>query len=93
MVQVLDSLLPYVSEEHKLAEQTNLEELINRYKHLIPTIDMTITKTEMYTKCFIYKKEVTEVSRFEYVYMYVQQACQTCGPWTIFFWPTSTKIN
>jgi len=62
MVQVLDSLLPYVSEEQQQVEQKNLEELISRYKHLIPTIDMTITKTEMYTKCFTYKKEVTEVS-------------------------------
>jgi len=62
MVQILDSLLPYVSENQQQIEQKNLEELIVRYKHLIPTIDMTITKTEMYTKCFIYKKEVTEVS-------------------------------
>jgi len=62
MVQVLDNLLPYVSEKQQQVEQKNLEELIGRYKHLIPTIDMTITKTEMYTKCFVYKKEVTEVS-------------------------------
>lgn len=65
MVQVLDSLLPYVSEEQQNVEQRNLEELIARYKHLIPTIDMTITKTEMYTKCIVYKKEVSEVSWFE----------------------------
>lgn len=62
MVQVLDSLLPYVSEESQLNEQQNLENLIGRYKHLIPTIDMAITKTDIYTKCFMYKKEVTEVS-------------------------------
>lgn len=62
MVQVLDSLLPYVSDEQQQVEQKNLENLIGRYKHLIPTIDMTITKTEMYTKCIVYKKEVTEVS-------------------------------
>lgn len=62
MVQVLDCLLPYVSEEKQQSEQIDLEQLIGRYKYLIPTIDMTITKTEMYTKCIIYKKEVTEVS-------------------------------
>lgn len=62
MVQVLDSLLPYVYEEKQQVEQKDLERLIGRYKHLIPSIDMTITKTEMYTKCIIYKKEVTEVS-------------------------------
>lgn len=62
MVQILDSLLPYVSEEKQQIEQKDLEQLIGRYKHLIPSIDMTITKTEMYTKCIIYKKEVTEVS-------------------------------
>lgn len=62
MVQVLDSLLPYVSGEQQHIEQKKLEDLIGRYKHLIPTIDMTITKTEMYTKCVTYKKEVTEVS-------------------------------
>lgn len=65
MVQVLESLLPYIPEEEQKVEQKNLEELIGRYKHLIPTIDMTITKTEMYTKCFVYKKEVTEVSWFQ----------------------------
>lgn len=63
MVQVLDSLLPYVSEEQQQIEQNNLEQLIGRYKHLIPNINVTINKTELYTKCFIYKKEVTEVSR------------------------------
>lgn len=62
MVQILDSLLPYIPKEQQQVEQKNLEKLIARYKHLIPTIDMTITKTDMYTKCFIYKKEVTEVS-------------------------------
>jgi len=62
MVQVLDNLLPYISEEQQQVEQKNLEQLIGRYKYLIPTIDMAITKTEMYTKCFMYKKEVTEVS-------------------------------
>lgn len=67
MVQVLDSLLPYVSEEQRHAEQRNLEGLVGRYKHLIPTIDMTITKTEMYTKCFVYKKEVSEVSTWPLV--------------------------
>lgn len=62
MVQILDSLLPYISVQQQHIEQKNLEDLIGRYKHLIPTIDMTITKTEMYTKCIIYKKEVSEVS-------------------------------
>lgn len=67
MVQVLESLLPYIPEEEQKMEQNNLEELIVRYKHLIPTIDMTITKTEMYTKCFVYKKEVTEVSLVQFI--------------------------
>lgn len=71
MVQVLDSLLPYVSEEQQQIEQNNLEELIGRYKHLIPTIDLTITKTEMYTKCFLYKKEVTEVRLFKLIYVFL----------------------
>lgn len=70
MVQVLESLLPYIPEEEQNVEQKNLEELIGRYKHLIPTIDMTITKTEMYTKCFVYKKEVTEVSLFQFIYFF-----------------------
>lgn len=64
MVQILDSILPFVPKELQQMEQTNLEELISRYKHLIPNIDMTITKTELYTKCFVYKKEVIEVSKF-----------------------------
>lgn len=72
MVQVLDSLLPYVSEEQRHAEQRNLEGLVGRYKHLIPTIDMTITKTEMYTKCFVYKKEVSEVSTWPLVRLFTR---------------------
>lgn len=61
MVQVFDSLLPYIPEQQQEIEQKNLEELIGQYKHLIPNIDLTITKTEMYSKCFIYNKEVIEV--------------------------------
>lgn len=61
MVQVFDSLLPYIPEQQQEIEQKNLEELIGQYKHLIPNIDLTITKTEMYSKCFIYNKEVIKV--------------------------------
>lgn len=67
MVQVFDSLLPYISEEQQQNEQQHLEKLIGRYKSLIPNIDLTITKTEMYSKCFIYNKEVTEVRSLKYI--------------------------
>lgn len=61
LVKTLDSLLPYASESESKAEQQKLEALIGRYKTLIPTIEFTMVKTEVFSKCYTYRKEVHEV--------------------------------
>lgn len=60
LVQTLDALSSHSPDSGE--EQTKLQQLITRYKNLIPTIEMTVTRTELYTKCYTYKKEVKEVS-------------------------------
>lgn len=59
LVQTLDVLAPHCDDI--AAEQHLLEKLIQRYKGLIPTIELTITKTQLYTKCYTYSREVREV--------------------------------
>ncbi|XP_031632357.1 nesprin-1 isoform X5 [Contarinia nasturtii] len=61
LVSTLDSLQPYVSEMEAKEEQQKLENLIGRYKTLIPTIEITMVKTEVFSKCYTYRKEVHEV--------------------------------
>lgn len=61
LVKTLDSLLPYANEAESISEQKNLESLIARYKNLIPTIEITMVKTEVFSKCYTYRREVHEV--------------------------------
>lgn len=61
LVKTLDSLLPYVSESESKDEQQKLETLIGRYKTLIPSIEISMIKTEVFSKCYTYRKEVHEV--------------------------------
>lgn len=61
LVKTLDHLLSYTSEEEANIEQKKLEELIARYKNLIPTIEITMVKTEVFSKCYTYRREVHEV--------------------------------
>lgn len=60
-MQTLDSLTSNRSDHEALTEQNRLEQLITRYKNLIPTIEITMTKTEIYSKSHTYRKEVREV--------------------------------
>lgn len=62
LVQTLDALTVTRSDSEALEEQRLLEELIARYKNLIPSIEMTVVRTELYSKCYVYTKEVKEVS-------------------------------
>ncbi|XP_075225316.1 muscle-specific protein 300 kDa isoform X2 [Lycorma delicatula] len=59
LVQTLDTLSSHTPDAGE--EQKKLELLIARYKNLIPTIEMTVTRTELYSKCYTYRKEVKEV--------------------------------
>lgn len=61
LVQTLDSLTATRADGEALQEQRLLEELIARYKNLIPSIEMTVVRTELYSKCYVYAKEVKEV--------------------------------
>lgn len=61
LVQTLDSLVSHCSDKESLAEQKKLEQLIARYKVLIPTIELTMVKTDVQYKCYTYRKEVREV--------------------------------
>lgn len=61
MVKTLDSLLSYATEDEANLEQKKLEDLIARYKNLIPTIEITMVKTEVFSKCYTYRREVHEV--------------------------------
>lgn len=61
LVKTLDSLLPYATGDESISEQKNLEALIARYKNLIPTIEITMVKTEVFSKSYTYRREVHEV--------------------------------
>lgn len=61
LVQTLDMLTHHCSEIEAQDEQIKLENLIQRYKNLIPTIEITMIKTETYTRCYTYRREVHEV--------------------------------
>lgn len=61
LVQSLDNLTLNRSDRDALTAQQNLEQLITRYKNLIPTIEITMTKTDIYSKSYTYRKEVREV--------------------------------
>ncbi|KAL7297367.1 hypothetical protein TKK_0009753 [Trichogramma kaykai] len=61
LMQTLNSLTSNRSDHEASVEQHKLEQLIVRYKNLIPTIDITMTKTDTYSKSYTYRKEVHEV--------------------------------
>ncbi|CAH3870841.1 unnamed protein product [Pieris brassicae] len=61
LVQTLDMLSNHCSDNEAQEEQVKLENLISRYKNLIPTIEITMIKTETYTRCYTYRREVHEV--------------------------------
>lgn len=61
LVQTLDSLTSNRFDHEAESEQRKLEQLITRYKNLIPTIEITMTKTDIYSRSYTYRKEVREV--------------------------------
>jgi nesprin-1 len=63
LVQTLDQLVSHRSEPESTEEQNRLQELISRYKNLIPTIELTMVKTDVFSKCYTYRKEVREVTQ------------------------------
>ncbi|XP_064211053.1 muscle-specific protein 300 kDa isoform X18 [Tribolium castaneum] len=61
LVQTLDSLASHCPESQALTEQKKLEALITRYKNLIPSLEVTMVKTETLSKCYTYRRDVKEV--------------------------------
>ncbi|ETN58450.1 calmin [Anopheles darlingi] len=61
LVKTLDFLLSHTNEEQATIEQEKIEKLIARYKTLIPTIETTMIKTEVFAKCYTYRREAQEI--------------------------------
>lgn len=61
LVQTLDSLTSHSPQTQALEEQKKLEALITRYKNLIPSLEITMVRTETLSKCYTYRREVREV--------------------------------
>lgn len=61
LVKTLDFLLPFATEQESVDEQHKLEAIIARYKNLIPTIEVTMVRTEVFSKCYTYRREVREI--------------------------------
>ncbi|CAG7726205.1 unnamed protein product [Allacma fusca] len=64
LVQMLDLLISksgVTSEEKYMEEQDKLESLISRYKNLVPTIEITMVKTEITSKCYTYREETERI--------------------------------
>ena len=58
LVQRLDSMLSYKTEEEGNAAQHQLEELIARYKNLVLVIEATQSKTDLLTKSYLCRQEI-----------------------------------
>ncbi|ODN01313.1 Nesprin-1 [Orchesella cincta] len=61
LVQMLDSLVSRRADEEALKEQDSLEQLITRYKNMVPTIEITMVKTEVHSRCYAYRDEAQRV--------------------------------
>lgn len=72
LVQTLDALTATRADNESVYEQQQLEKLIARYKNLIPSIEMTVVRTELYSKCYVYSKEVKEVRQMRGARQYIR---------------------
>lgn len=61
LVQRLDSLLTYKTEEEGNNAQRQLEELIARYKNLVLVIESNAQKTDLLSKCYTCREEIHKV--------------------------------
>jgi len=62
LVQTLEQLTSNCEDQNSMKEHSNMEELVARYKGLVPTIELTIIKTDVYSKCYTYRREAKEVN-------------------------------
>eukprot|EP00095_Tigriopus_kingsejongensis_P001452 maker-scaffold207_size258870-snap-gene-1.17 protein:Tk01452 transcript:maker-scaffold207_size258870-snap-gene-1.17-mRNA-1 annotation:"PREDICTED: nesprin-1-like" len=61
LVQKLDSLVSQRADDAGLSEQKRLEGLITRYKSMIPVIEMTMQKVDIYSKSYHFQAEAHNV--------------------------------
>lgn len=61
LVQMLDSLITHIPEEDGQYEQQKLESLVGRYKTLVPTIETTLVRAEINSKCYRYREDVKKI--------------------------------
>jgi len=64
LVQRLDSLLSYKSDDEGNEAQLQLEALVARYKNLVSVIDATGAKTELLAKCYSCREDIQNVTLF-----------------------------
>ena len=62
LVQRLDSLLPFLSQQEANQEQDRLEALIVRYKKLLLSIEEAVAKGELLSKCYNCRQELRNMS-------------------------------
>lgn len=61
LLKTLDFLISHAPEDVVHQEQKKLEDLVARYKVLIPTIEITMIKTEVFSKCYTYRQDVSTI--------------------------------
>ncbi len=68
LVQRLDQLVSHRADDTGLTEQKRLEGLITRYKSMIPVIEVTMQKIDVYSRSYAFREEAGKVIYFN-VYM------------------------
>lgn len=61
LLKTLDYLVSHAPEDVVHSEQKKLEDLVARYKALIPSIEITMIKTEVFSKCYTYRQDVSTI--------------------------------
>jgi nesprin-1 len=61
LVQKLDQLVSHRADDAGLSEQKRLEGLITRYKSMIPVIEMTMLKLDLYSRSYAFRDDVQRV--------------------------------
>ncbi len=64
LVQKLDQLVSHRADDSGLSEQKRLEGLITRYKSMIPVIEVTMQKIDVYSRSYAFREEAAKVDSF-----------------------------
>lgn len=62
LIRTLGNITYRLGNDEAKHEQTLLESLHNRYKSLIPDIEVMTAYTETWSKCYMYKDEIIEIT-------------------------------